>query len=143
MNTFEIWEQEIPHPKIKVTTPMGDLAGIYERYSRVRGDNWDRSTEYALYLTQDAFKEGFRYEGSMRVLDNMPLREILRYRWNRFYSMVRSAVRGTIFVWWVKTGWSRKWEVSRTVVIGSGATKSTYSTYKTGHIVIVSKGKSK
>lgn len=142
MNTFEIWEQEIPHPKIKVTTPMGDPAKIYRHYAGVRSEGWDLSN-YALQLTQKAFAEGFRYEGSMRILDRMPLREIIRYRWNRFYSTVRAAVRGTIFVWWVRTGLSRKWEVSRTIVIGSGFAKSTYSTYKGGHVIIVSKGKSK
>ena len=143
MNTFEIWEQEIPRPKIKATVPMGDLAEIYKRYARIRGNGQDRSTEYALQLTQDAFKEGFRYEGSMRILDRMPLWVIIRYRWNRFYRAVRSTVRGTIFVWWVKAGLSRKWEVSRPIVIGSGSEKRTYSTYMPGHVIIVRKGTSK
>jgi len=142
VNTFEIWEQEIPHPKIKVTTPMGDLAELYKRYARIRGNGQDLSTEYALQLTQKAFAEGFRYEGSMRILDRMPLREILRYRWNRFYRAIRSVVRGTLFVWWVKTGLSRKWEVSHTVVVGHGFSKCS-GPDRSGHIIIVRKGKSK
>ena len=135
LNTFSIFYPPLPAPKSKSTTPMGDPAKVYRHYASVRSEGWDLSN-YALQLTQKAFAEGFRYEGSMRVLDNMPLREILRYRWNRFYYQVRSIVRGTLFVWWVKTGLSRKWKVDKERSAGMSFRKG-------HHIVIVSKGKSK
>lgn len=131
MNTFEIWKP-VDDPKVKPTSRFPtDLADIYARHSRVRSKGWSLSN-YALQLTQNAFAEGFRYEGSMRILDRMPLREILRYRWNKFTELARS----TFFVWRVKHGLSFKWKVDKERSVGMSFNRG-------HHIVIVSKGKSK
>lgn len=131
LNMFSIFYPPLPTPKSKSTTPMGDPAKVYRHYAGVRSEGWDLSN-YALQLTQKAFVEGFRYEGSMRILDRMPLREILRYRWNKFAELARS----TFFVWRVKHGLSLKWKVDKERSAGMSFRKG-------HHIVIVSKGKSK